>query len=99
VDGPPIPGFVFTNNIVRANVYGVAGTSRAPGNDSLNTFFPGARVTGNLIAGGDPQRFPAGNRFPTVEEVCTHMVSCASHDYRLKPDAAWRDVGATLPSK
>ncbi len=33
VEGPPVPGFVFTGNTVRQNTYGVIGTDRAPGND------------------------------------------------------------------
>ena len=39
VDGPAIPGFVFTNNIVRHNEYSVAGPNLAPGKDALTFFF------------------------------------------------------------
>ena len=94
VDGPQIPGFVFTNNIVSHNVYGIAGTSRAPGKDALNAFFPNAQFSGNVIADGDPSRLPPGNQFPSSQELCAHMMSCATHDYRLKPDAKWRGAGA-----
>jgi hypothetical protein len=94
VDGPQIPGFVFTNNIVSHNVYGIAGTSRAPGKDALNAFFPNAQFSGNVIADGDPSRLPSGNEFPSSQELCAHMMSCATHDYRLKPDAKWRGAGA-----
>jgi len=75
VAGPPIHGFVFTNNVVRQNTYGVAGDNHGPGNDSINFYFPGATFTGNVIADGDAGRFPSGNRFPSFREVCAE-VSC-----------------------
>lgn len=74
VEGPPIPGFVFTNNVVRQLTYGVAGRDRAPGNDSLSAFFPGATFTGNVIAGGESGRYPRGNQFPAVDDVCRELV-------------------------
>ncbi len=73
VEGPPIPGFVFTNNVVRQLMYGVAGRDRAPGNDSLSAFFPGATFTGNVIAGGESGHYPRGNRFPAVDDVCREL--------------------------
>lgn len=63
----PIEGFVFRDNTVRHNAYGVHGADRAVGADSLEAFFPGAVFSGNVIAGGDPGRYPKGNRF--VEEA------------------------------
>jgi len=65
VEGPQIPGFVFTNNNVRQNTYGVMGQDHAPGNDTLKAFFPGAQFTGNVIENGDSGRYPSGNRFPS----------------------------------
>jgi len=96
VEGPPIPGFVFTNNIVRQNVYGIAGRDHAPGNDSLKTYFPGARFTANVIADGDASRYPSGNEFPSFQDLCAQMMSCVEQVYRLKPEAKWRGVGADL---
>jgi hypothetical protein len=96
VEGPPIPGFVFTNNIVRQNVYGIAGRDHAPGNDSLNTYFPGARFTGNVIADGDSSRYPSGNEFPSFQDLCAQMMSCVEHAYSLKPESKWRAAGADL---
>jgi hypothetical protein len=94
VDGPQVPGFIFTNNVVRQNEYGIAGTSRAPGKDALNFFFPDARFSGNVIADGDPSRYPPGNEFTAFQELCKSMASCESHDYRLKPDSKWHGAGA-----
>ena len=96
VEGPPIPGFVFTNNIVRHNVYGIAGRDRAPGNDSLKTYFPGARFSGNVIADGDSSRYPSGNEFPSFQDLCAQMMSCVEHVYRLKPESKWRAAGADI---
>jgi hypothetical protein len=59
----PIAGFVFRENLVRHNAYGVHGADRAVGADTLKTFFPGAIFQGNVIAGGDRGRYPAGNQF------------------------------------
>src|SRR5262252_1929517 len=38
LDGDPILQFTFTNNIAKANEYGIIGTSHAPGNDSITAF-------------------------------------------------------------
>jgi hypothetical protein len=96
VEGPPIPGFVFTNNIVRQNTYGIAGRDHAPGNDSLKTYYPGARFAGNVIADGDSSRYPSGNEFPSFQDLCTQMMSCVEHVYRLKPESKFRGVGADV---
>jgi hypothetical protein len=64
----PIRGFVFRDNIVRHNAYGVHGADRGVGRDSLEAFFPGAVFAGNVIAGGNPKRYPDGNRFVGDDE-------------------------------
>jgi len=74
-EGPPIPGFVFTNNIVRQNAYGVIGREHAPGSDSLNFYFPGAKFTGNVIIDGDGGRYPRGNMFVPADSVCRELAS------------------------
>ncbi len=95
VEGPPIPGFVFTNNIVREYAYGVIGRNHAPGNDTLRAYFPGANFSGNVIADGDSGRYPGGNRFPSSRELCGKL-SCESRDYRANPDATIDGAGAHL---
>jgi hypothetical protein len=63
-DAPkPIAGFVFRENLVRHNAYGVHGADRAVGADTLKAFFPDAIFQGNVIAGGDRGRYPDGNQF------------------------------------
>lgn len=63
-----VRGFVFRDNLVRHNAYGVHGADRAPGKDTLNWYFPGGVFTGNTIEGGDSGRYPAGNTFVTPAE-------------------------------
>jgi hypothetical protein len=93
VEGPPITEFSFTNNIGWHHDYGFMGADHAPGNDTIATFFPRSRITNNIIAGGDGQRLPGGNRTPSPEDVCKEMVSCEAGDYRLKPNSSWRSAG------
>jgi hypothetical protein len=93
LDGPPITEFSFTNNIAFHHEYGFMGSSHAPGNDSIATFLPGSRITNNVIAGGDAQRLPRGNRTPPPQDVCAQLVSCESGDYRLKPNSPWKSAG------
>jgi Right handed beta helix region len=97
VEGPPISGFVFTDNVVRQSVYGAMGRDRAPGSDSLTTYFPAARFTNNLIVDGDGSHYPSGNRFPSFREVCEQMVSCESMDYRWRTEGAFKGAGTTQP--
>lgn len=61
-------GFVFRDNLLRHNQYGVHGQGRAVGTDTLETYFPEAIFTGNVIAGGRADRYPAGNRFVDEDE-------------------------------
>jgi hypothetical protein len=62
--GSPNTDFVFTNNLTRNNEYGVTGDSVGPGKAALERYFPGAQFTGNLLAGGRRELYPAGNYFP-----------------------------------
>jgi hypothetical protein len=58
-----VPGFVFRNNVVRHNRYGVFGADTGIGKPVLAKFFPGVIFEGNVFAGGDAREYPAGNRF------------------------------------
>lgn len=61
--GREIKGFVFRNNVVRHNEYGVIGSDAGIGLSTFAKYLPGAVFDGNDITGGDPLRYPAGNRF------------------------------------
>jgi hypothetical protein len=102
VGGPPVLGFVFTNNITRHNAYGFKGDNRAPGLDSIRAFFPAYTISSNVIADGEPRLHPGGNMFPSTAEFRRQFVSYESGDYRLAAGSRWRgraadglDLGAT----
>ena len=89
-----IPGFTFRGNVILHNRYGVHGASRSTGRDSLDTFFPGAVFTGNIIAGGQARLYPDGNTFISREELDALFVDAAAGDYTLKKSGA--DAGADV---
>ena len=60
-----ITGFQFTNNSAPHQAYGVNGASASSGTLTLQMYFPGAVMTGNWLSGGNPSKYPAGNRFET----------------------------------
>lgn len=64
-DGPrtEAPGFVFRDNVVRHNRYGILGDAVGTGLVALRRFLPDATVTGNVFAGGAPRDYPPGNQF------------------------------------
>jgi hypothetical protein len=66
--GMTVEPFVFRGNTVRHNRYGIIGSNASPGRGTLERFFPGAVIVGNIIAGGDSSQYPAGNRFVSVDE-------------------------------
>jgi hypothetical protein len=81
----PVTGFVFRDNLIRHNEYGVIGASRGIGTNTLEGFFPDAVFASNTIAGGDSNRYPKGNTFIGQDEFDRTFVDVAMGDYRLKP--------------
>jgi len=104
-DPKPIAGFVFRDNLIRHNQYGVHGSDRAVGADTLDAFFPGAVFESNTIAGGESKRYPKGNTFIGEDDFNAAFLDPAGGDYRLKPASRLRgaasdgrDVGADIGS-
>ena len=93
VQGPPVMGFVFTNNLARQNAYGIIGQDRAPGSDTIAAYFPASSVTDNVIADGDARRYPAGNRFPSSAEFRSQFVGYDRGDFRLTAASPWNGAG------
>jgi hypothetical protein len=103
VGGPPVLGFTFTNNLVRHSSYGFKGDGRAPGLDSIRTYFPAFTIESNVIADAQARLYPGGNLFPSSEEFERQFVSYEQGDYRLVPGSPWRgaatdglDLGAAI---
>jgi hypothetical protein len=102
-DPTPIEDFTFTNNLTLHNANGVHGQGRAVGQDTLDTFFPDAVFTRNVIAGGRATRYPSGNEFPTEAEFARQFVDFAGQDYRLASSTPYKlggtdrhDLGADI---
>jgi hypothetical protein len=94
VYGAPTFGFVFRNNLVRYNGLGIKGDGRAPGNDSIETYFPGAIVTHNVFAEGMSGQNPPGNYFPTHAVWTAQFRDYFGGDYTLTPSSAYRSAAS-----
>jgi hypothetical protein len=92
LDGDPILQFTFTNNIAKANEYGIIGTSHAPGNDSISAFLPASRISMNVFGGANSALYPAGNAFPSTQQFEAQFLSYATGDYRLLSSSPWHDA-------
>jgi hypothetical protein len=101
-EGEVHTGFVFRNNIVLNNDYGVTGAGKASGKSTLDAFFPGALFVRNVIVGGDASVYPPDNFFPrSVDQV--GFMNRGRGDYRLAKSSRYmraatdgKDVGADV---
>ncbi|HKG12854.1 MAG TPA: DUF4214 domain-containing protein, partial [Pyrinomonadaceae bacterium] len=95
VYGPASTGFVFTNNLMRHNSYGLIGQDQAPGKGTISTFFPDGVLRRNVIAGtseGYPYFYPADNFYPsTLEEAAFN--NPAGEDYALSAASPYKNKG------
>lgn len=90
----PVQDFRFRDNIAWHNAYGVFGNGVGIGQAALDSYFPGGEFTGNVIAGGSGDRYPAGNRFATPDEVMAQFVQPASGNFRLRTDSWIRSASS-----
>jgi len=90
--GKPSRGFVFTNNIVPHNEYGVMGDGASVGNSTLDKYFPGRVFKKNVIAGGRSAVYPSENFFPAaIDEVM--FANRGAGNYSLRASSPYRNVG------
>lgn len=78
----PNEAFVFENNLVLHNRYGVIGSGTAPGRATLDRYFPRAVVKRNVFVGGTAASYPPDNLFPSSVEA-VGFVDREGGDYRL----------------
>jgi hypothetical protein len=81
-DVAPVPGFVFTNNIIPDNEWAVMGGNASEGNGTLALYYPDATFAGNILIGANQTLYPAGNFFPATESD-VGFVDPSAGDYRL----------------
>lgn len=92
VDGEPLAGFVYTDNITAHNAYGIIGSGTGTGRLTIGRYFPDALIKNNVIAGGNPKQYPPGNLFPaSLDDV--GFVNRARGDYRLAASSRFRKAG------
>jgi hypothetical protein len=90
--GAPEVRFVMTNNVMAHNEYGISGEGTGSGNVTISKYFPGSVIRGNVIAGADASRYPAGNYYPgALDDV--KFVNRAAGNYRLSPSSRYKNRG------
>jgi hypothetical protein len=90
----PHRGFIFADNIVAHNDYGIIGSGFGPGHPTLERYFPKSVVQRNVMVKGSPDLYPGGNFFPpSLEEV--GFVDYAGGDYRLRAGSQYSRMAAT----
>ena len=88
----PNTGFVFANNVAPHNLYGVFGSGRASGNDSLDAYFPGSVFRRNVIPGAPASAYPTENFYPaSLGEL--GFVDFSGGNYRLAASSAYKNAG------
>ena len=94
--GEAAQGFVFTNNLMRHRYYGIMGDGTSPGMLTIQTYFPGMVMTGNVLADGGwaASQYPTGQLFPTEAELEAGFLDYAGGDYRVRTTVAWSGSGA-----
>ena len=90
-EGTPHERFVFRDNIVLHNEYGINGSGTASGSSTLQAYFPQAIVKGNIIVGGSAARYPAGNAFPPSQDEVGFQ-DAARDEYSLAPKSRFRST-------
>ncbi|MBC7899303.1 MAG: hypothetical protein H7070_04555 [Saprospiraceae bacterium] len=90
--GEPIKGFVFRNNIVFENEYGMIGDSLGPGQATIDKFFPGGTVANNIIVGGASSLYREKNFFlSSLSQV--GFMNAGAGDYRMRSDGPYLNKG------
>ncbi|MFL6213220.1 MAG: PKD domain-containing protein [Blastocatellia bacterium] len=89
---PATTGFVFTNNLMPHNEYGVFGSGYGIGNTTLSHYFPGCVFARNVLVGGPGAAYPANNFFPSLMAL-VGFIDLADGNYGLLPISPFFHAG------
>ncbi len=90
--GAASTGFVFRNNVMSHNAYGIFGDNSSPGNGAINTYFPSGQFVKNLIAGASASSYPTNNFYPSTIDAAM-FVDRPNGNYRLSVSSPYRNAG------
>jgi hypothetical protein len=94
--GDPMPGYVFRNNLLKHNEYGIFGDGVHIGSETLSAYFPRCVFEKNVVVGAEPGLYPRGNFYPqSLEKV--QFVNRAGGNYRLAASSPYK--GAATDGK
>jgi hypothetical protein len=91
----PNSNFVFRNNITPHNAYGIHGSDRSMGNDTINVYFPGSIIKGNIFPGANQAIYPIDNHYPaTLNDVgFVNYTTGGYQGYRLANSSPYKNLG------
>jgi len=95
VTGGPVTGFVFTNNLLPHNGYGIFGSGQAYGNGTLAYYAPDAVVRRNAMATdkATASRYPVDNLFPSLAVFYASFQNAAAQNYQLTAASPFVNAG------
>ena len=103
LDGCPCRNFVFTNNIVMHNEYGVIGSGKI-GTKALSAYFSGAVFRRNIVVGAETENYPSDNFYPARLDAIGFS-DLKTSNYRLNEASKFRmratdnkDIGCDFSS-
>ena len=93
IDDGSSQGFVFTNNLMKHNTYGILGSGTSTGNGTLAVYLPNAVVRRNVLAGGNASLYPSDNFFPSVATFYAQFVDYAAGNCALVSGSPYVNKG------
>jgi hypothetical protein len=86
--GAPTTAFTLTNNIIPDYSWAIMGGNTSPGNNTIQTYFPGGTIRGNIIAGANAATYPTGNFYPATLNA-VGFVDLAGGNYALSASSPY----------